>query len=168
MYRTSDMVQQTSARWRGTWDSPFYCSHSNVAPPPSLSLSFSPSSSVCLRLSPSQVDKTWAERMWNIYSALAQSTLAAHTLYLPWREILSVLPLPPSPPESLSPHWPKLNTNYMSHCSAFTATLKPAAPVPNISLQPQILFQHGWKKKTWVSWAATCAFDSLLISFFVF
>lgn len=61
--------------------------------------------------------------------------MAAHTVYLPPREILSVLPLPPTPPESRSPHWPKLNTNYMSHCSAFTATLKPAAPVPSLAKQ---------------------------------
>ena len=130
----------------------------------SLSLSLSLSPPLPLSLSP--VDKTWAERMWNIYSALAQSTTAAHTLYLPRREILSVLPLPPTPPESLSPHWPELNTNYMSHCSAFTATLKPAAPVPNISPQPGSVSAGLGKKKTCVSWAATCAFDSLLISFF--
>lgn len=91
--------------------------------------------------------------MWNIYSALAQSTMAAHTLYLPWREILSVLPLPPTPPESLSPHWPELNTNYMSHCSAFTATLKPAAPVPHISPLIQTLFQLSWKQKIGLAWA---------------
>lgn len=131
-----------------------------------LSLLFSPSSSVSLALSP--VDKTWAEHMWNIYSALAQSTIAAHTLYLPWREILSLLPLPPTPPESLSPLWPKLNTNYMSHCSAFTATLKPDAPIPNISPQPDSVSAWLEKKKTCVSWAATCACDSLLISFLYF
>lgn len=123
----------------------------------------------CLSLSLPSVDKTWAEGMWNIYSALAQSTMAAHTLYLPWREILSVLPLPPTPPESLSPHWPELNTNYMSHCSAFTATLKPAAPVPHISPLIQTLFQLSWKQKnrTRMSRVATYAFDSLFLFLFV-
>lgn len=108
-------------------DSPSHCSHSSVA-----SLSLSPSlASSCFSLSHSPVDKTWADRMWNIYSALAQSAMAAHTLYLPWREILSVLPLPLTPSESLSPHWLKHSTNYMSHCFVFTAILKPASPVPN-------------------------------------
>lgn len=65
--------------------------------------------------------------------------MAAHTLPAPERNLICAScasDTPPPPPESPSPHWPELNTNYMSHCSAFTATLKPAAPVPNISPQP--------------------------------
>lgn len=122
--------------WRGTWDSPFSL----------LSLFCSlPLSSSCFSLSHSPVDKTWADRMWNIYSASAQSAMAAHTLYLPWREILSALPLPLTPSENLSPHWLKHNTNYMSHCFVFTAILKPASPVPNIRPQPDSV--SAWLKK---------------------
>ena len=135
-----ELLQQIQACSRGRWDFPF------IALSRTLSLSLSLPLSLSLSLSRSPVDKTWAERMWNIYSEFAPSAMAAHTLYLPCREILSGLPLPPTPPESLSSHWPELTTNYMSHCSAFTTAFKAASLVPNISPQPDSLFQPGWKK----------------------
>lgn len=125
-HHTPELLELILLHWRGTRDTPISLHWLKY------SLGFSPPRSVFLTLSP--VDETWAEHMWNIYSALAQSTTAAHTLYLPWREILSALPLPLTPPESLSPHWPELSTDYMSHCSTFTATLKPAARVPSARL----------------------------------
>lgn len=83
-----------------------------------------------------------------------------HTSYLPWREILSALPLPLTPPESLSPHWPELNTYYMSHCSAFTTILEPAAPVPSINPYILTLF-HPEQKQTYLTGAPTCTFKPL-------
>lgn len=47
-------------------------------------------------------------------------------------------------------HWPRLNTNYMSHCSAFTAALKPAAA--SVSPQPDSIsaLRKKKRKKGWI------------------